>query len=252
MKNLKNSSSLIIEKKLGIAGDYQFKALNKQNFIQSNWHYNKLVVIERLLNEYKIETLLDLGTGSGNLELTFAKKLNKILGVDYNGEALEFLKHQLAKRKIENVKLVYQNILDVPKIVKLGKFDMIIMVDVIEHLEAKSGKKLIASFKKLLTKNGKIVIITPNYQSLWPLVEVFIDKFTSIPHLAGMQHVTKFNPELLKKTFKENGGYKMINVSTFNTFAFLFPDRNISKMLTKLEFNLHLPFGNLLVSVFEM
>ncbi|SRR5258708_1828299 len=241
----------IVEKQLGIAGDYQYRALHKQNYLQSNWHYDKLIVIERLLNEYKTKTLLDLGTGSGNLELTYSSKLDRILGVDYNDEALKFLQSQLSKRKIKNVKLVYQNILDVAIISKLGKFDMIIMVDVIEHLEATSGKKLISSFKKLLTPEGKIVIITPNYSSLWPAMETFMDKFTSIPHLDGMQHVTKFTPSLLEETFKKNGNYKMVEFTTFNSFAFLFPWKVLSKMLTKLEFALRFPFGNLLVGVFE-
>src|SRR5260221_1636863 len=239
-------SNLITEKKLGITGDYQFRALKAKKYLQANWHQNKLTIIGKLLDLYGTKTLLDLGTGSGNLELTFSSKLNKIVGVDYNDEALKFLKSQLTKRKIKNVKLVQADILNPSKLSKLGKFDMVIMVDVIEHLEAKKGTELIKSFKKLLNKNGKVVIITPNYSSLWPLIESFMDRFTpGIPHLDGVQHVTKFNEENLRKIFKKNGGYKMVKSSTFNSFAYLIPGKKISECLTKLELDLALPFGNL-------
>jgi len=39
--------------------------------------------------------VLDLGTGSGNFELAYAKKLKKIVGVDYNDKLLAFLKNKL-------------------------------------------------------------------------------------------------------------------------------------------------------------
>src|SRR5260221_5594765 len=105
-------SNLITEKKLGITGDYQFRALKAKKYLQANWHQNKLTIIEKLLDLYGTKSLLDLGTGSGNLELKFANRLNKIVGVDYNDEALSFLSKELKRRKIKNVKLIYHDILD--------------------------------------------------------------------------------------------------------------------------------------------
>ena len=254
MKN-KNKSltnkSLIVEKQLGITGDYQYRALQSRNFLQSNWHNNKLVVIGQLLDLYKPKTVLDLGTGSGNLELTFAKKMEKIVGIDYNDEALAFLESELKKRGINNVKLINQNILDLTKITELGKFDMIFIIDVLEHLETSSVDNLIANFKKLLNHNGKIVVITPNYGGFWPFVErVIIDKLTSLPHLENMQHITKFDSKKLLKAFGKHG-YKLCKFSTFNTFSFLFPTKFLSALLQNLELKLAFPFGNLILSVFE-
>ncbi|KKQ53087.1 MAG: hypothetical protein UT19_C0017G0003 [Candidatus Woesebacteria bacterium GW2011_GWB1_39_10b] len=81
---------IIIEKQLGIPGDYQYKALRSKNYLQSNWHRNKWLVIGNLLNQYKPEKVLDLGTGSGNFELIFSGMVKKIVGIDYNDEALNF------------------------------------------------------------------------------------------------------------------------------------------------------------------
>ena len=87
--------SQIIEKELGITGDYQYQALRKGNFLQSNWHANKLEIVKYLLKKYQPKSVLDLGAGSGNLELKFAHLVKKITAIDYNDEAVSFLKNKL-------------------------------------------------------------------------------------------------------------------------------------------------------------
>ena len=94
-----------------------------------------------------------------------------------------FFKNKLNKKGIKNVKLIKKDITQVSSIAELGKFDMIILIDVIEHLDIIYGMRLIASFKKFLNPKGKIVIITPNYAGFWPIIERYIIyKFTHIPH----------------------------------------------------------------------
>jgi len=209
------------------------------------------VVVSHLIDEYKSESALDLGTGSGNFELEFCHRLKKIVGVDYNDEALAFLSKKLKQVKSKNVKLVNANVLDAPKITHLGRFDMILMIDVLEHLEEKAAEKLITGFKKLLTRNGKVVIVTPNYIGFWPFMEkVIIDKFTNFPHLENMQHITKYGPENLIGVFKKNG-FRVAKITTFNTFSYLVPSKDISAKLCALELKLTLPFGNLILGVFE-
>ena len=241
-----------MEKQLGITGDYQYKALQSRNFLQSNWHYNKLTVIDQLLNLYQPQTVLDLGTGSGNLELNFAGKVKKIVGVDYHDEALIFLSAELKKRKIKNVSLINQNILELSGEKNLGKFDMIFIIDVLEHLETKSIDNLIANFKKWLNLQGKIVVITPNYGGFWPFLErIIIDKLTSLPHLGKMQHVTEFNSQKLLKVFGKHD-YKLCRLTTFNTFSFLFPTKFLTRLLNNFELKLSSSFGNLILAVFEV
>src|SRR3990172_5352003 len=224
---------IIIEKQLGIPGDYQYKALRSKNYLQSNWHRNKWLVIGNLLNQYKPEKVLDLGTGSGNFELIFSGRVKKIVGIDYNDEALNFLKNKLNKKGIKNVKLIKRDITQVSSIAELGKFDMIILIDVIEHLDIIYGMRLIASFKKFLNPKGKIVIITPNYAGFWPIIERYIiDKFTHLPHLEKMQHVTRYDKDVLSRAFRKHG-YKLAKYSTFNTFSYLFPGKYLSEFACK-------------------
>jgi 2-polyprenyl-3-methyl-5-hydroxy-6-metoxy-1,4-benzoquinol methylase len=240
----------IIEKELGIKGDYQYQALKKGNFLQSNWHANKLQIIDYLLTKYQPKSVLDLGAGSGNLEFTFASKVNKILAVDYNDSAVDFLKKKLKDLQIKNVGVKLADLSDTKKIAAMGKFDLIIMVDVLEHLELQVSSKLITTFKKILNSQGVVVIITPNYQSVWPLLEKFVDRFTSIPDLGHCQHISLFTPQNITPPFIKKGFY-CVKLSTFNTFSFLFPWQKLSTFLAKLEIQLSFPWGNLLLAEFK-
>lgn len=241
---------IIVEKKLGISPDYQYKALRSKNFVQSNWHNNKLVVLDSVLKFTHAKRVLDLGTGSGNFELKFAKKLKHITGVDYNNEALTFLKKQLNQNNISNVKLVYSDIRNISEKNITGKFDLIISVDVIEHIRLSEGNILIKKLKKFLKPDGYICLITPNYKSSWPAIEKMFDLFHLSPHMDNEQHVAKFNNGNINKFIKKNG-YNLIYLKSFNFFFFIPVNKYISSIICKLELTLKLPFGNLIVCLFQ-
>ncbi len=241
----------IIEKELGIKGDYQYQALRSNNFFQANWHANKLAVVDYLIKKYQPQTILDLGAGSGNLELTFASQVKKITAVDYNDEAVSFLKKQLKKNQISNVRVKQSDLADTKTLESLGWFDLIIMVDVLEHLELSVSEKLLSTFKKLLTKEGVVVIITPNYQSFWPVLERFVDRFTSIPDLGHCQHISQFTPENIIPLFTKKK-FNLQLLGTFNTWSFFLPSKKLSASLAKMEIGLPFKWGNLLLAVFKI
>ena len=242
--------AIIIEKRLGISPDYQYKQLRSNNFLYANWHNNKLVVLDYILNLTKATDVLDLGTGSGNFELKFAKRLNKIVGIDYNDEAIGFLKSKLRENKINNVKLIVSDLREIEKINNLPRFDLIIMVDVIEHLKIKDAQKLVIKLQSMLKKGGKICIITPNYKSTWLILERMLDVFTILPHMEGEQHLAKYSRQDLESLFTK-AGFKPVYFNSFNLFSFVFFNKSIAKTLCELEMALKLPFGNLIVSLFQ-
>jgi 2-polyprenyl-3-methyl-5-hydroxy-6-metoxy-1,4-benzoquinol methylase len=242
---------VVVEKKLGISPDYQYKQLRGKNFLFANWHNNKLVVMDYILKLTKARDILDLGTGSGNFELKFAKRLNKIVGVDYNDEAIGFLKSKLRENKINNVKLIVRDVREIKKIKNLPKFDLIIMVDVIEHLKIKDAEKLVIKLKSMLKKGGEVCIITPNYKSTWLILERMLDIFTILPHFEGEQHLAKYYKQNIENLFTRVG-FKPVYFSSFNLFSFVFFNKSIAKTLCKLEMALKLPFGNLIVCLFKL
>jgi len=246
----KTLNEIIIEKRLGIPPDYQFKALNQSNFFQSNWHYNKLIALDYLLKFEKSHSILDIGTGSGNFEITFANKVKNIVGIDYNDGAIDFLQSELKRRNISNVELINEDVRKLKISDNFGKFDFILMVDFIEHLKISDIKKLIKDFKGLLKPNGKFCIITPNYKSLWFWIEKILDKLNIIPFIGGKQHLSQFHKKNITEIFNQEG-YSLMKYKTFNLFSFLSPFKIFSGILCKIELNLPLSTGNLIFCVFE-
>lgn len=250
MKASKNSKKLIIEKQLHIPPDYQYKAIRSKNFLQANWHRNKLFIVQKLFHFHKTDTVLDLGTGSGNFELAIAKNVKKILGIDYNDEALIFLSDQLRKRGIRNVILVESDVRDLHATLKGDRFDYIVMIDTIEHVEKKDAEVVVAKMKEYLNFKGKILIITPNYNSLWLIMEWLLDKFTIFPKFANHQHLAKYTKNNLSRLFVKHG-YTVHLLSSFNFISYLIPNSWISKRMALLETKLPIPVGNLLVGIFS-
>ena len=88
-----------------------------------------------------------------NFELKFAEKVQEIVGVDYYDEVISFLNKKLKEKNIRNVKLYLSDIRKMDKELNLGKFDLVIMVDVIEHI--KKDKVALKNVKKMLATNEK-------------------------------------------------------------------------------------------------
>lgn len=238
----------IVEKQLGIPPDYQYKALRFGPWIQKNWHANKFLIIKNILANFKGKTVLDLGTGSGNFELLFSKDFVHLYGVDYNDEALSFLRNKLRSLGIKNVSLFQSDIRNLPPEVTKRKYDCIVTVDTIEHIKLEDAKRVIKGLKKLLNKGGVLVIITPNTLSLWVLIEWVLDKFTIVPKFAGSQHLGKFTPESIKEVLTA-AKITPVNCFTFNLFSYLCPWVSLRRKLVNFE-QQHIGYtGCLLVAV---
>lgn len=247
---MKNQYDDIVEKRLGIPPDYQHKALNNSFFLQSNWHSNKLTALDYCLELNEKVCLLDLGVGSGNFELLFAGKLKSITGVDYHKEALDFLDSKLKEAHIKNVRLIHSDIRQLQNVNDIGMYDVVIMVDVIEHIRTKESAELVKLLKTIVNPGGVVCIITPNYRSLWLYIEKVLDRFTIVPHFAGQQHLAQFSSTNLAELFN-SGGFTTKTITTFNLFSFIFPFRAISRLLCKFELKSRFGFGNLLLGIFK-
>ncbi len=240
----------IIEKKLGIPGDYQYTALTGKNFVQANWHGNKLEAIRQVCKLNKKTAILDLGTGSGNFEIEFGKKVKQITGVDYHQEALDFLSMKIKQKKLKNIRLIREDIRHLNRVKDLGMYDLVVMIDVIEHIKIEEAEKLVKFLKKSLLPGGQVCIITPNYLSPWIYIEKLLDRVTIVPHFEGEQHLAKYHHANLRKLFQKNG-FSESRVSSFNLLSFLIPNKKISSFLCRVEISSNIPFGNLLLGSFK-
>lgn len=237
----------VIEQELGIGGDYQYKALNSRNFLQAHWHANKLETLRRLIQPST--TLLDLGTGSGNLELVFSPLCSSITGVDYNEDALHFLRSMIKTRKIRNVTLVRADIRSLPHTLFKKKYSLVTLIDVIEHITMEDALRFAKTLGGGLKKGAVVCIITPNYSSPWRLIEHILDAQGLVPKLDKHQHLAKYNPHNLPQLMDE-AGFSCQSLRTFNLFSYLSPSRSMAKKLCEWELESRIPWGNLLWGVF--
>lgn len=108
--------------------------------------------------------VLDIGCGRGELSLYGAKKKALVIGIDYSPEAVKLAKLAKAKqpkavqRRIK-FKLMDVKDMDFPK----SYFDMVLLIDVVEHLYPEEVDIVFRKISFSLKKRGMLVIHTaPN------------------------------------------------------------------------------------------
>ena len=159
------------------------------------WFQARKNIIDQIISSINLKkknNILDFGAGSGvNIDM-----LRKYGLVDIH-EQNKYARAAIKKEK--KIKNLYSTLR-----IKKNFYDLILLADVIEHVE--QPKKLLKNLKKFLKKDGYILITVPAYQFL----------FSKKDRVLG--HYRRYNKELLKK---ELSGFKVENISYFNTFLCL-------------------------------
>ena len=151
---------------------------------------------------------LDIGCGSGTFISLLQNKFS--VGIDISEKQINF-----ANRKYgaETKKFFhYKN--KIP--FQYNSFDSISIIELIEHLSDNEIFNLFDEIHKVLKKGGKIYITTPNYLSLWPVLEFFLNKVSKISY--EHQHINKFNFLNINKIIDEKK-YKIIQKNSFIYFS---------------------------------
>ncbi|MBI2591894.1 methyltransferase domain-containing protein [Candidatus Saccharibacteria bacterium] len=107
--------------------------------------------------------VLDAGCSSGNFgKALIEQKHCTVVGVDINEGDLEYAKQNLTKAFKRNI--------EQDDLSDLGKFDFVLMADVIEHLLTPVGA--LRKIKKLLLPDGKLVFSVPNMANIANRIEL--------------------------------------------------------------------------------
>ena len=106
--------------------------------------------------------LLDIGCGPGTFSKILARRGFKVYGIDFSPEIIT-----VAKRKSEKLNIDYQvaSIYSLP--FKDNYFDKIICLGVLQTIE--DHQRAISEIRRVLKKNGLLVIHTLNYFSLFSI-----------------------------------------------------------------------------------
>ncbi|HEX9060654.1 MAG TPA: class I SAM-dependent methyltransferase [Clostridia bacterium] len=133
------------------------------------------------------KTILELGCNEGLGSYFLSEFANSVLGVDFDSNAVEWAKSNLASPKIS---FINDNFLGK----KYGEFDTVVSYDVIEHIYADNEDEYMKTVCNNLKDTGILIIGTPNIESR---------KFSN-PEIDGA-HVNMYSgqrfKELLNKYF---------------------------------------------------
>ena len=103
---------------------------------------------------WKGKTVLDAGCGTGELPYLIAKRgAKRVIGVDYSQEAIRVAQETY---QLPNLQFVCDDITHIK-----GKFDVIITLGTIEHVDDPFG--VLKQLKKMLTPNGSLIVTCPNW-----------------------------------------------------------------------------------------
>lgn len=127
-----------------------------------NYLTNKII---SYIDKTKKGRILDLGCGGGRNAVVSAKQGYKVVAVDYVEKSIDIAQELAKKNNVEKQISFYCR--DITKLKKneFGKFDYIILQEVIEHI--KDYQSVIDFSYESLNKNGKILITTPHDPGQW-------------------------------------------------------------------------------------
>ncbi len=128
------------------------------------------IVIDQL-KDRQFESLVDVGCGDGRLlkELTLLYPEKRLLGVDYSQRAI-LLAQAL------NPSLDY-DVVDIIENPLLERFDVVTLVEVLEHIPIMDVRKFLDSISSTLNQTGQLILTVPHKNS--PLIEKHVQHFSS-------------------------------------------------------------------------
>jgi 2-polyprenyl-3-methyl-5-hydroxy-6-metoxy-1,4-benzoquinol methylase len=147
--------------------------------------------------------ILDLGCGNGSLSNAIAQKGYEVVGVEESRQGIE-----IASSNFSSCKFIQGSIYNLPYAQLENSFDVVISVEVIEHLFY--PKELVRAASKILKPEGTLILTTPFHGYLKNLALALSGKMDKHFHvLWDGGHIKFFSVETLT-TLLEDEGYKDI------------------------------------------
>jgi SAM-dependent methyltransferase len=230
---------------------YYYKAMLNGSPTQKFWHRKKFEEVAARIGEN--DRVLDIGCGPGSFLAILGdlKKGVRATGVDIASSQIQFAIENIASRfsgdRIGFVQFEGRDDGGVELPFEDETFDKITMIEVIEHIHPYIALKTLEEAKRVLKKDGRIILTTPNYLSHWVVLEWILEKRSLVKY--HDQHISKFTPNSITK-FLEGAG---LEIMKFNTIFVLAPflaglNQSLASRLHGMESKSRLNLGSILIA----
>ena len=200
-----------------IPAGYYYRCMEEGHPVQRFWHREKFrQVATRIPAGARV---LDVGCGPGSFlsVLVQDKPGVRAIGADIASSQIDFARqHVLPAHPGRDLSFVTLD----PHAERLpfpdASFDVVTSIEVIEHLHPFVAIALLNEARRVLTPEGRLIVTTPNYRSLWPLIEFALERRSPVKY--HEQHISKFTPNALVK-FLECAGFDALDLRSFFVVA---------------------------------
>lgn len=172
--------------------------------------------------------VLDIGCGRGDITLYVAKRAKSVTGIDYSTEAIKIanrIKKKYPPKIKGKTKFYVMSATDLN--LKENSFDLILLIDIFDHLSIKEQEKMLNAIVKLLKVGGEIylktcankILLSQTYKyHIYPINQILtkIDKVLKNTYYEGLptnprtheqmhQHINESEYFRLKKILNKHG-----------------------------------------------
>jgi 2-polyprenyl-3-methyl-5-hydroxy-6-metoxy-1,4-benzoquinol methylase len=187
---------------------YYDEAFRRGRGAQSKWHHLKFRrVAEEIAGRRR---LLDVGCGPGTF-IAHVATAHERVGIDLSRNQISYAERHYGGPDRRFIRCTAEQLPE-----EAGRFDAITAIELIEHLSPEEVKVTLEAAVARLEPGGKLVITTPNFGGVWPLVEALVNRFGDVSY--EMQHTNKFTRSSLAVLLSMLG-LREARVSTYIGFA---------------------------------
>jgi SAM-dependent methyltransferase len=234
---------------------YYDKIFDSANGMRKFWHWHKFDSINRVVEVYKPKSLIDIGCFAGSFIGRFVKnKEIKCLGVDILDSQIEYAK-DIYSSNTKDFEVI-KKFSDIITLKREKKYSFVTFIEVIEHLNDDEIFQFFDSVNKITEKGSVVAITTPNYTSLWPVLELMLNYYSDVSY--EEQHINKFNFFNLEKKLQRiynrfNDEYEVLHKTTshfLTPYISLFSYGYAVNLSKRVDYkNWHNPFGAMIILI---